>query len=255
MNGHGLRILRASVWRRRQPRLDLRAPLRPLSSLRRRSNITPVLPEPSSNLTAYYESEQLAALKDAEQGSLPSESVNWKPRKQDASSIPYFTDLSRVDPFLDLSPQGIPKSGRWPMQPIPRMPTAQFRQGEEEDGSKVKELAQLTGLSVAYLETLKVRELVSHRVTNQTRLGKIAKKYVLSVAGDGNGMVGIGEASSTVSELASRLSQYQAIKNMRPIPRYENRTIYGDVVHKFGAAEVSLMSRPPGKLQKWTWVS
>ncbi|KAK6329671.1 28S ribosomal protein S5, mitochondrial [Orbilia brochopaga] len=199
-----------------------------------------------TRLQPYYEQEQLSALLGAEDQIEETDLTRWKPRRKDTFDIPYFTDLSRIDPFLDKAPYGIPKSGRWPSQPIPQMKDVQFKQGEEDDENKLRDLSKLTGLPISYLETLKVRPLVSHRVTNQTRLGKIGKLYILTVAGDGNGMVGIGEASSTVTELASRLSQYQAIKNLKPIARYEDRTIYGNVNVKVGAVELELMSRPPG---------
>ncbi|EPS43300.1 hypothetical protein H072_2720 [Dactylellina haptotyla CBS 200.50] len=201
----------------------------------------------TDDVQSYYEQEQLAALADVENHISETVHGGWKPRRRDAFSLPYFTDLSRIDPFLDKPVSGIPKSGRWPSQPVPQMENVQFKQGEEDDENKLKDLSRLTGLPISYLETLKVRELVSHRVTNQTRLGKIPKQYVLTVAGDGNGMIGIGEASSTAAELSSRMSQYQAIKNLRPIIRYEDRTIYGNVKVKIGAVELQLMSRPPGK--------
>jgi hypothetical protein len=38
-----------------------------------------------------------------------------------------------------------------------------------------------------------------------------------------------------------------AIRNMKAIPRYENRTIYGDLEKKVAATRVLLYSRPPGK--------
>jgi small subunit ribosomal protein S5 len=40
-----------------------------------------------------------------------------------------------------------------------------------------------------------------------------------------------------------------AIRNMRPVPRYEERTIYGDVEAKVGASVVQLSARSPGMLQ------
>ncbi|KAK6363840.1 28S ribosomal protein S5, mitochondrial [Orbilia blumenaviensis] len=219
-----------------------------------------VLSKPGTNATIrdslqpYYQQEQISALLDVEDGISQTAPSQWKPRRRDSFNLPYFTDLSRIDPFLDSTASGVPKSGRWPSQPIPQMDDAKFQQGEEEDENKIKDLARLTGFSIRYLTTLKIRELVSHRVTNQTRLGKIAKQYVLTIAGDGNGMIGIGEASSTTMELASRLSQYQAIKNLRPIIRYEDRTIYGNVKVKLGAVEVQLMSRPPGEIfQSFRW--
>ncbi|KAF3935373.1 hypothetical protein ABW20_dc0110489 [Dactylellina cionopaga] len=205
------------------------------------------LSDAKTRLEPYYEQEQVAALLDAENEISRATPSQWKKRRQDTLSLPYFTDLSRIDPFLDKVSYGIPRSGRWPSQPIPQMQNVQFKQGEEDDENKLKDLSRLTGLPISYLETLKVRELVSHRVTNQTRLGKIAKQYVLTVAGDGNGMLGIGEASSTAMELSSRLSQYQALKNLKPILRYEDRTIYGNVNVKMGAVELQLMSRPPGE--------
>ncbi|KAG9540659.1 hypothetical protein KCU71_g19643, partial [Aureobasidium melanogenum] len=47
-------------------------------------------------------------------------------------------------------------------------------------------------------------------------------------------------------EDAIRQAQYAAIRNMKPIPRYENRTIFGEVEGKVGASVVQLSSRPPG---------
>ena len=35
---------------------------------------------------------------------------------------------------------------------------------------------------------------------------------------------------------------------MKPVPRYENRTIFGDLEHKVGATKVQLFARPPGTL-------
>ena len=40
-----------------------------------------------------------------------------------------------------------------------------------------------------------------------------------------------------------------AIRNMRPVPRYEERTIYGDVQAKVGASVVQLSARSPGKIE------
>ena len=58
--------------------------------------------------------------------------------------------------------------------------------------------------------------------------------------------MGIGEGKATEFADARTQAQYNAIRNARPIPRYEDRTIYGDVKVKMGAVEVELMTRPPG---------
>jgi small subunit ribosomal protein S5 len=92
-----------------------------------------------------------------------------------------------------------------------------------------------------------VKNLVNHRVVNQTRLGKIQSMYYLTIAGNENGMIGIGEGKAIENEDASKQAMMNAIRNMRPVPRYEDRTIYGDVEAKVGASVVQLSARSPGK--------
>lgn len=108
-------------------------------------------------------------------------------------------------------------------------------------------LMQSTGMDRRQIAGLRVKTIISHRVVNQTRLGKIQKQYMLSVAGNGNGLIGIGEGKSDEQEEARLQSQYRAIRNMQPILRYENRTIFGDVSGKVSATELELYARPPGE--------
>lgn len=108
-------------------------------------------------------------------------------------------------------------------------------------------LMQMTGFSRSQISSLRVKAIVTHRVANQTRLGKIYKMYVLSVAGNGNGLIGIGEGKSEEPTEARIQSQYRAIRNMQPILRYEGRTIFGDVNGKVSATELELYARPPGE--------
>lgn len=125
---------------------------------------------------------------------------------------------------------------------------------KKKDGDKptqeitdaLKRLMQSTGYSLDKIKSLKVKTLVSHAVVNQTRLGKVRRQYCLSVAGNGDGLLGIGEAKSEEASDAMTQSKYRAIRNMQPVLRYENRTIYGDVKGKVGAVELKLMNRPPG---------
>lgn len=116
----------------------------------------------------------------------------------------------------------------------------------EEMTDALKSLLLATGYTESQVKGLRTKTLVSHSVTNQTRLGKVRRAYRLSIAGNANGLLGIGEAKSDEASDAKIQSQYRAIRNMQPIPRYENRTIYGDVKGKVGATELQLMHRPPG---------
>ncbi|KAL8931109.1 MAG: hypothetical protein Q9208_000213 [Pyrenodesmia sp. 3 TL-2023] len=118
-------------------------------------------------------------------------------------------------------------------------------EGEEVDPA-TRRLMRQTGYNLKEIRRFRVKSLVMNYVTNQTRLGKIQSIYQLAVAGNGKGLVGIGEGKSTEPEEARTQAKNAAIRNMQPIPRYEGRTIYGDVKGKVAATEVELMTRPPG---------
>jgi small subunit ribosomal protein S5 len=133
-------------------------------------------------------------------------------------------------------------------------PEAQTKKGDTEKDADPRDpdglynrLIKQTGLTLDQIMDYKVKILVKHRVVNQTRLGKIASVYCLAVAGNGNGRLGIGEAKGQESEETSSNARIAAIRSMQPIPRYEERTIFGEVEGKVSAVEVKLMSRPPGK--------
>ncbi|KAL1642355.1 28S ribosomal protein S5, mitochondrial [Diplodia intermedia] len=118
--------------------------------------------------------------------------------------------------------------------------------GENDEDRTTLRLMQQTGLSKLDIRHMRVKTLVYRRVVNQTRLGKVASMYYLTIAGDGNGMLGIGEGKSTEPEDARRQSILKALRSMKPVVRYENRTIYGDVDGKSGATTLKLSARPPG---------
>ena len=136
---------------------------------------------------------------------------------------------------------------------LPRkfLPRERKAQKEEEndvrdpDGVYNRLIAQ-TGLTLDEILAYKIKVLVQHRVSNQTRLGKIPGQYVLAIAGNGNGTLGLGQAKGSDGGQTLNLAKISAIKNMQPIPRYEDRTIFGEVDAKVSAVKVKLMSRPPG---------
>ncbi|MCJ1309871.1 28S ribosomal protein S5, mitochondrial [Agyrium rufum] len=118
---------------------------------------------------------------------------------------------------------------------------------EEEDTDPALERLMLTtGYDKRQINSFLSKTLVTHRVVNQTRMGKIQSMYYLVVAGNGKGLIGIGEGKSTELEDARKQARFAAIRNMQPVARYEERTIYGDVKGKVGATELELYTRPPG---------
>ena len=143
------------------------------------------------------------------------------------------------NPVSSLAP-AIPKGIESLKQPGMRKP------GEVEIEPTMKRLMRQTGFSLDEIRRFRVKNLVVHRVVNQTRMGKIQSIYFLTIAGNGKGLLGIGEGKSTESGDARRQAHHAAIRNVQPIPRYEDRTIYGDVKVKMGAVEIELMTRPPG---------
>ncbi|KAI9761236.1 MAG: tRNA(m5U54)methyltransferase [Chaenotheca gracillima] len=132
---------------------------------------------------------------------------------------------------------------------LPKIADPNMRLGKESDSDEHPMMLRLykqAGMDKFDVRKLRSKNLVNHRVVNMTHLGKIASLYYLTVVGDGNGMLGIGEGKSAESDEARIQALRSAILNMKPIPRYEERTIYGEVRGKVGAVEVHLMNRPPG---------
>ncbi|KAF9877697.1 37s ribosomal protein s5 [Colletotrichum karsti] len=120
---------------------------------------------------------------------------------------------------------------------------------EDDDLDPTGEYAKikaLTGISIRDIQTLIAKPIVARMVHNQTRLGKIRSVSIIVVAGNGDGRLGLGEAKSVDFGIARTTARMLAIRNMRPIRRYENRTIYGEIQKKISGTVVKLQSRPPG---------
>ncbi|KAG5439651.1 hypothetical protein PCK2_000785 [Pneumocystis canis] len=126
---------------------------------------------------------------------------------------------------------------------LPKVSESELLKSSQND---IEYLSMITGIPPLEIKGFKHKILVVRRVVNQTRKGKIPSMYALVIAGNGNGMIGIGEGKSSQLRSAAEKAYAKAIKNMQYIPRYENRTIYGNVKHKFHAVRLELRSRPSG---------
>ncbi|KAJ1995809.1 28S ribosomal protein S5, mitochondrial [Coemansia umbellata] len=93
---------------------------------------------------------------------------------------------------------------------------------------------------------LSKKTLIVKRTVQMTRKGKVPSMYVLVVVGNGNGSAGYGEGKSTEATKAMLIATRDAIKHMQHFPRYDNRTIYHDIEHKFKATKLMLWARRPG---------
>lgn len=135
---------------------------------------------------------------------------------------------------------------------LPRIDNRMVRQtrrlqNEEREDPRQKRMLQYLHWDKKKLSQIRVKTLVAHGVVNQTRMGKIRSMYYLTIAGNGNGLLGVGEGKSVEPEEGRKQSLMSAIRNMKPIPRYEKRTTFGDLEKKVGATKVQLFARPPGK--------
>lgn len=169
--------------------------------------------------------------------------------RTDPMRIKYLDDFAEMRPILDrpLEATDLVQERRQDKDERPDNRRQQQRVENPEDiDPHMLRLMQQTGFTQQEIKRIRVKNLVSHRVVNQTRMGKIQSLYFLTIAGNENGMVGIGEGKAAEDEDGRRQAMMNAIRNMRPIARYEERTIYGDVQAKVGASVVQLYTRPPG---------
>lgn len=116
----------------------------------------------------------------------------------------------------------------------------------EEEDATFKLVKLTTGMNSVDIKRIMTKQVVIRRVAQETRLGKVIRFHVMMIAGNGNGRLGIGEAKSTDMGIAVATARLLCLRNMRPIRRYENRTVYGEIESKVSGTVVQLFARPPG---------
>lgn len=163
--------------------------------------------------------------------------------------IDYIDDFATLRPGIDRIPDELKPVKAPKRQDIDDKGKDAKPENSAVNDQQILRLSQQTGLSPDDIKKLRTKVLLSHRVVNQTRMGKIQSLYFLTLAGNGDGMLGIGEGKAAEDEDGRRQAMMNAIRNMKPVPRYEDRTIFGESEAKVGATIVQLSTRPPGKLQ------
>lgn len=214
------------------------------------STIVPVIDHPVRAPESNYDPN----LRFKEESEFAEDIANWvQDLPDDADRVEWMKFLD--DTRLTVGKEEAERNPRSSLAPdIPKMthPSVRYKtageDGEGENDPHIQRLMRQTGFTDRQIKKFRVKNLVAHRVVNQTRMGKISSQYFLTVAGNGNGLLGVGEGKSSEPEDARRQAQMAAIRNMQPISRYENRTIYGEVEGKVGAVELKLSARPPGML-------
>ncbi|EDO14317.1 hypothetical protein Kpol_148p1 [Vanderwaltozyma polyspora DSM 70294] len=229
-----------------------------------------------SILQKYYSPELIKSIKISQE-LIPS-NVKFKASNNVKFSPPYYDDFSKIDSYWDYKPglpnahtndvseittfdwdevhQPLPGNGRVLPPGVSESKFSSENSAESSDSnmgdSKIYEIAsglnKQSGLNMDYIsKKLIMKPLVTKRVSNQTAKGKIASFYALVVVGDRNGMVGLGEGKSR-DDMSKAIfkAHWDAIRNLKEIPRYENRTIYGDIDHRYHGVKLFLRSVRPG---------
>ena len=223
----------------------------------RAAQLTPYTEREKELLAMRYTPEQMKIIEAGEAAISPRDMAEQGRLRGDAFRPTYIDDFSTLRPLVDKpirlavddAKQAQQEQGK--KKAAKALPLPGVKYGAEEEDPHMLRLRQQTGLSQRDIRNIRVKNLVSHRVVNQTRMGKIQSLYFLTIAGNQDGMLGIGEGKAAEDEDGKRQAMMNAIRNMRPIPRYEERTIYGDVEAKVGASVVQLSARAPGMLE-WT---
>ncbi|KAJ1977762.1 28S ribosomal protein S5, mitochondrial [Dimargaris verticillata] len=181
----------------------------------------------------------------------PSSTGASKPQevKPPAPSSPTLLEAAGGSPNLFAGKQTLAQSQAFKFNEI-ELPVAPM--GEVLSvGTLVREEDDLTwseslGIPEEQYKRLMKRILHVRRTSNMTRKGKMPSMYALVVVGTGRGVAGYGEGKGEEVADAVRKATSRAIKNLTYFPRYDNRTIYHDINHKFKATDMTLLARPPG---------
>lgn len=202
-------------------------------------------------LLKYYDPEVVDSILKAESAIEPQHFA--KRQLNPVQFAPHFlTDFTKKSDYFDHKEQN-PLYFTPITQPnevdVPEGQIVNLQGGKKrsELGELAKKLSLATGFDERYIMGLRVKTLILKTVRNQTSKGKINSFYALVCCGDGNGMLGIGEGKDPEEPGTAILkAHWQAVKNLVKVPRLEDRTIFGNIEHKFGASVVHLRSSPPG---------
>lgn len=201
-------------------------------------------------LAKYYPPHLLRSILAAETAVTPEMRQNLGPPSAEFMQ-PYDDDFAQFDPLYDHA------QGEWvdknrPRQPIPQRAPRDLREQEDVMSSRsplainLSNLERSTGLRKEFLADLTVRTLFTKRVVNMEAAGKKRRIYALVIVGDGNGHIGIGQGKSREHASAIKNAHWEAAKNIKYIPRFKERTIYGSVSLKKGSVYINLNAARPG---------
>jgi hypothetical protein len=97
------------------------------------------------------------------------------------------------------------------------------------------------------MKNIQKRVIQMRTTVKVTKGGKTRTRSALVVVGNGKGGVGFGEGKDEESSRAVMKATTRALKNMVYVDRYDDRTLFHDLEHKFKATKIILRAERPGK--------
>jgi small subunit ribosomal protein S5 len=174
----------------------------------------------------------------------------FDPRSQAAKIKPQLTEsfdeeLYRMEGFEGEKPEVTEEFLEEGMENFEEAEEQQSHVDEQEMHHERK-LDLLTDLSSSERGQLFQFPLIRRIVKHQTGKGKVARYSVLTVIGNGKGLVGYGEAKDFETAAAFSKSLVQAFKNVDHVERFEQRTVWTEMSTKLGSTRLVIRPRPVG---------
>lgn len=182
-----------------------------------------------------------------------------RPQQDDSNdTLSDFPDLMTPDILMDsheaayLPPSSEnPYSTKWVVRNDAKSMFDEYRarEGKKHDDQELapEDMSPTTTSRFGVtLKDLYMYPLLTRFVTQQTGKGKIARSAVLCVAGNGDGLVGFGEAKGHDSPDVLRKAMENAVRNMDVVDRFEGRTVWTETEGKLGGTKILLRPRPVG---------
>lgn len=240
-------------------RLSVLRTARPSSSIRfSSSKPTGTQPPPTTTST----SPESSAVPEEEQN--VSEEVDVAREEETDLEEGSFPNLMKPDPLMDLHESFVVPPGRhspYSAKIIVRNDPSMFdayqevaeafdpkltSEAQEEHDTEEDETKPSRYLSAREIKGLHIYPLLTRYVTQQTGKGKVSRTAYLVVVGDGNGLVGFGEAKGHDRTEVKNKAQENAIRNMDLVERFEQRTLWTDTEAKLGGTKIFIRPRPVG---------
>lgn len=117
---------------------------------------------------------------------------------------------------------------------------------DEQEMDHTEKLSLLLDLSAKERGEFYRFPLIRRIVKHQTGKGKVARFSSLVVVGNGDGLVGYGEAKDAEGAAAFTKSLVQAYRNLDHVERFEQRTVWTEMSTKLGATQLIIRPRPVG---------